>query len=57
MGKSRSNPGKWEHRIDSRTHILMEFPPAKNGREPRGFSGAGAWYHDPGAKPSHNLGA
>jgi hypothetical protein len=33
--------------IDTRTHFLMEFPPAKNGREPHGFSGAGVWYHDP----------
>jgi hypothetical protein len=44
---------KWKHQIDTRTHLLMEFPPAKNGREPHGFSGAGAWYHDPTIKPSH----
>jgi len=38
---------KWKQQIDTRTHLLMEFPPAKNGREPHGFSGAGVWYHDP----------
>ena len=44
---------KWKRQIDTRTHLLMEFPPAKNGRKPHGFSGAGAWYHDPTIKPSH----
>jgi len=43
---------KWKHQVNSRSHILMEFAPAKEGREPHGFSGAGAWYHDPTIKPS-----
>lgn len=42
---------KWKHQVNSRTHILMEFPPAKDRREPHGFSGAGAWYQNPTVKP------
>jgi hypothetical protein len=38
---------RWKNEINSSTHVLMEFPPAKTGREPHGFSGAGTWYPDP----------
>lgn len=34
-----------------RKHLLLEFPPANEGRHPGGFSGAGAWYQAPSAKP------
>lgn len=34
-----------------RKHLLLEFPPADEGRHPGGFSGAGAWYQAPSAEP------
>ena len=32
--------------FNPRTHFLIGFPPAKDGRRPHGFSGAGAWFSD-----------
>jgi hypothetical protein len=32
------------HGFNPTKNILMEFPPAKQKREPGGFSGSGAWY-------------
>jgi hypothetical protein len=37
--------------FNPRKHLLLEFPPAGKGRHPGGFSGAGAWYQAPSAKP------
>jgi len=37
--------------FNRRKHLLLEFPPANDGRHPGGFSGAGAWYHAPSANP------
>jgi hypothetical protein len=31
---------------NNRTHILVDFPGAQEGRHPGGFSGAGAWYSE-----------
>lgn len=33
-----------------RSNILMQFPPARDKREPGGFSGSGAWYQRPTVK-------
>jgi hypothetical protein len=37
--------------FDPQKHLLLEFPPANEGRHPGGFSGAGAWYQAPSAEP------
>jgi hypothetical protein len=37
--------------FNRRKHLLLQFPPANTGRHPGGFSGAGAWYQAPSAKP------
>jgi len=37
--------------FNRRTHLLLEFPPANDGRHPGGFSGAGAWYQAPSVEP------
>jgi len=42
---------KWKSQVNLRAQMLMEFPPAQQGRQPHGFSGAGAWYQDPSSKP------
>ena len=34
------------HDFDPTKNILMAFPPAKDKREPGGFSGSGAWYQN-----------
>jgi hypothetical protein len=38
--------------FNPRKHLLLEFPPANDGRHPGGFSGAGAWYQAPSANPA-----
>jgi hypothetical protein len=45
-------PGKRVlHKFNPRKSLLVEFLPAKDGRKPGGYSGAGAWYQTPTATP------
>lgn len=47
MRASKNAPKKFNRR----THMLIEFLPAVDGRKPHGFSGSGAWYQTPTKEP------